>query len=159
LKGSFADRLATAIGTGLYSGYFPIFPGTAGSVAGILLYLILVGLGVLAEAHSAAWIVVLGLLFAGGVASAHRCEALFGHDNKRIVIDEIWGMVIALYALPFSWKWMLAAFVVFRLFDIVKPFPAGRAEKIGGGLAIMLDDGVAGAYTAAALHIFRYLTG
>jgi len=53
----------------------------------------------------------------------------------------------------------LAAFLIFRFFDIVKPFPAGRAENIGGGLAIMLDDGIAGAYTAAVLHLVRFVTG
>jgi phosphatidylglycerophosphatase A len=159
LSRSLADRSAILIGTGVYSGYFPVFPGTAGSVAGVVLYLILVRMGVLSAGHSAGWAATIGILFVAGVASAHRCEVLFGHDNKRIVVDEVWGMLIALYALPFTWVWILAAFIVFRLLDIVKPFPGRRAERIGGGLAIMLDDGIAGAYTALILNLVRLLTG
>jgi phosphatidylglycerophosphatase A len=159
LRRSLADRFAILIGSGVYSGYFPIFPGTAGSAAGVVLYLILVSLGVLGFGHSSGWIISVAVLFVVGVASAHRCEILFGPDNKRIVVDEVWGMLISLYALPVTWTWILAGFVIFRLFDIVKPFPARRAEKMGGGLAIMLDDGIAGAYTALVLHLVRSLAG
>jgi phosphatidylglycerophosphatase A len=154
-----ADRLAAAIGTGLYSGYFPVFPGTAGSVAGLVLYLILVPLGVLRGGLALGWALTLGLVFAGGVGSAHRCESIYGHDDKRIVIDEIWGMLIALFGLPMDWRWILAAFIAFRFFDVVKPFPARRAERLGGGLAIMLDDGVAGVYTNVLLHLVKAVLG
>lgn len=159
MKKTLADKLATVIGTVIYSGYFPLFPGTVGSGAGVVLYLILVNLGVLSAGYTTGWIVSIGIVFVVGVASAHRCEILFGPDNKRIVVDEVWGMLVALYALPVTWTWILAAFLVFRFFDIVKPFPAGRAENIGGGLAVMLDDGIAGAYTAAVLHLVRLVTG
>jgi phosphatidylglycerophosphatase A len=159
LKTALADKLATVIGTGAYSGYFPIFPGTAGSVAGVVLYLILVRLDVLSPGNSLGWAVSIGALFLAGVASASRCEILFGPDHKRIVVDEVWGMLVALYALPVTWGWILAAFLIFRLCDIVKPFPARRVDKMGGGLAVMLDDGIAGAYTAAVLHLLRLLTG
>jgi phosphatidylglycerophosphatase A len=159
LKRSFADRLAILVGTGVYSGYFPIFPGTAGAAVGVVLYLILVRLGMLGAGNSIGWPVWIGIVFVAGVVSAHRCEILFGPDNKRIVVDEVWGMLVALYALPVTWVWIGAGFVMFRFFDIVKPFPARRAERIGGGLAIMLDDGIAGAYTALILHLMRLLTG
>ncbi len=159
MKRTLADKLATLIGTAVYSGYFPLFPGTVGAAAGVVLYLILVRLGVLSVGNATGWIVSVGMVFVLGVASAHRCETLFGPDDKRIVVDEVWGMLVSLYALPFTWTWILAAFLVFRLFDIVKPFPGRRAEKIGGGLAIMLDDGIAGVYTAAVLHLFRLVTG
>lgn len=159
MRRTLADNLAIVVGTAAYSGYFPIFPGTVGSAAGVVLYLVLVRLGLLAGGHSTAWAIGLGILFAAGVASAHRCEILFGPDNKRIVVDEVWGMLVALYALPVGWGWILAAFLIFRLFDIVKPFPGRRAEKIGGGLAIMLDDGIAGAYTILVLHLFRIVRG
>jgi phosphatidylglycerophosphatase A len=158
LSRSLADRLATAVGTAVYSGYFPIFPGTVGSAAGVVLYLILVRLGVLSAAYSTGWAVTIGVVFVAGLASAHRCEILFGPDNKRIVIDEVWGMLVALYALPVTWAWILAAFLLFRFFDIVKPFPARRAEGVGGGLGVMLDDGIAGAYTAIVLHVLKLLS-
>ena len=151
------DRVAAATGTGAYSGYFPIFPGTAGSVAGIVLYLILVAAGVLSQGLSLGWVATLAGIFAVGVPAAHRCESMYGPDDKRIVIDEVWGMLIALFLLPVSWKWILAAFVLFRFFDVVKPFPGRHVERMGGGLAIMLDDGIAGVYTAAILHVARVL--
>jgi phosphatidylglycerophosphatase A len=58
-----------------------------------------------------------------------------------------------------TWRWILAAFVLFRIFDIIKPFPGRRAERVGGGIAVMLDDGVAGAYTVIILHGLRALMG
>jgi len=68
-------------------------------------------------------------------------------------------MLISLFMLPVSWWWMLWAFLIFRFFDIVKPFPARRFERIGGGLGIMLDDGIAGAYTVLILQILRAILG
>lgn len=154
---SLADRLAAIVGTGLYSGYFPVFPGTVGSAAGVVLYLILVKAGVLAAGSPLGWAATLVIVYAAGVAAAHRCEKLYGHDAKPIVIDEIWGMLISLVYLPVAWKWILAAFLLFRIFDIVKPPPARSAERVGGGLGIMLDDGVAGLYALVVLHVVRSL--
>ena len=159
MRRSFADNLAIVFGTAAYSGYFPLFPGTVGAAAGVVLYLVLVRLGALSAGYSTGWVVSIVVVFAAGVASAHRCEQLFGTDNKRIVVDEVWGMLISLYALPVTWGWVLAAFLMFRFFDIVKPFPGRRAERMGGGLAIMLDDGIAGVYTAGILHLVRLVMG
>jgi phosphatidylglycerophosphatase A len=154
-----ADRLAVAVGTGVYSGYFPIFPGTVGSAVGLVLYALLARLGVLGQGLSSGWVVTLGIVFVAGTLAAHRCEKIFGPDNKRIVIDEVWGMLVALFMLPVSLWWMVWAFLVFRFMDIVKPFPGRRAEHIGGGLGVMLDDGIAGAYTAIVLHVLRAVLG
>jgi phosphatidylglycerophosphatase A len=159
LRKSPADRLAEAVGTGVYSGHFPIFPGTVGSAVGLVLYVALARFGVLSQDFSVGWVATLSVVFVAGVLAAHRCETIFGPDNKRIVIDEIWGMLIALFMLPVSWWWMLWAFLIFRFLDIVKPFPAGRAEGIGGGLAVMLDDGIAAAYTALILHLAKAFLG
>jgi phosphatidylglycerophosphatase A len=153
------DRLAILVGTGVYSGYFPVFPGTVGSAVGIVLYLVLVWRGALGPGYSTGWAIAIAAVFLAGVPAAHRCEALFGPDNKRIVVDEVWGMLVGLYALPVGWAWILAAFFIFRFLDIVKVFPARRAEKVGGGLGVMLDDGVSGAYTALLLHAVRGVTG
>jgi phosphatidylglycerophosphatase A len=159
LTRSFADRLAAIVGTGLYSGHFPVFPGTVGSVAGLVLYLILVRAGALREGSATGWAITLVVVYAAGVAAAHRCEKLYGHDAKPIVIDEIWGMLISLVYLPVTWKWMLAAFLLFRFFDVIKPFPARRAERVGGGLGIMLDDAVAGLYALIVLQLVRTFLG
>jgi phosphatidylglycerophosphatase A len=136
-----------------------LFPGTVGSVVGIGIYLVLVRLNVLSEACSTGWPVVLAVVFVAGVLSARRCELIFGADNRRIVIDEIWGMMIAVFLLPVSWSWLLAAFLIFRLFDIIKPFPARRVESVSGGFGVMLDDGFAGLYTNLILQAYRGLMG
>ena len=159
MRKSLGDRLAEVIGTGFGSGYFPIFPGTAGSLPGLVIYVLLLRLGVVSEAFSVGWLLTLAVGFTVGVPAADRCEKLFEHDSKRIVIDEIWGMLIALFMLPPRWPWVVGAFLIFRAFDVIKPFPARRAERIGGGLAVMLDDGVAGAYTALVLHALKPFWG
>ncbi len=159
MKRGLADRLAAAIGTGLYSGYFPLFPGTVGSAVGIVVYLILVGSGAIGQEFSIGWPVTIAIVFVAGTLAAHRCEQMFGHDSKRIVVDEIWGQLIALIMLPVTWRWVLAGFVLFRVFDIIKPCPGRRAERMGGGFGVMLDDGVAGIYTIIVLHLVRLLLG
>ena len=82
------------------------------------------------------------LLFAGGCWIAGRAERiLVQHDSSRIVIDEILGMVAAMFMLPTRWPWMLAAFGLFRLFDILKPYPASLIDRqVHGGVGVMLDD-------------------
>jgi phosphatidylglycerophosphatase A len=159
LKRSPADRLAQLIGTGFYTGYFPLFPGTVGSVTGLAVYWMLVSAGALSQNFTIGWPITVAVTFLLGVYSARRCEVMFGHDNKRIVIDEIWGMVIALFMLPVKWPWIAGSFVLFRFFDVVKPFPGRRAERIGGGAGVMLDDGVAGAYTLVIMHLIKVVVG
>jgi phosphatidylglycerophosphatase A len=154
-----ARRLAQAIGTGLYSGYFPIAPGTVGSAVGIGIYAILVGLGTLSPSSLAAWLVLTGVVLAAGWASAWHLEKRFGPDNKRIVIDEIWGMLLSIAFLPASPGYVVGGFLLFRFFDIVKPFPARRAERLGAGLGVMLDDGIAGVYANLVLVLIRALVG
>jgi len=159
LRKGHADRVAEAIGTGLYSGYFPLFPGTVGSLAGIAIYLVLRGLSLISESHWLGWPVLLAITFVAGWWSAGRCETLFGHDARRIVVDEILGMFLTLFLLPASWGWILGGFILFRFFDVIKPFPARRVEAVGGGLGVMLDDAFAGIYANAVLHLIRALLG
>jgi phosphatidylglycerophosphatase A len=96
----------------------------------------------------ASMLVMSGLLFAVGSWSGSRAESYFGRtDPGPVVIDEVVGQIVTLFARPHAnWKWLLGGFVVFRIFDIVKPFPANRAENLPGGLGIMADDVVAGFY-------------
>lgn len=99
--------------------------------------------------------IVVGCLFGIGVWAAGKAEKFFGKvDPGPVVIDEVVGQMITLLLWPHaSWKWLLAGFLLFRAFDIVKPFPARRAERIAGGWGIMLDDVVAGAYSLAVLML------
>lgn len=154
-----ARTLAATVGTGFYTGYFPIAPGTVGSAAGIALYALLVKLGVLSVTSPAGWAATLGVVFVIGFLSARHLERRFGADNKRIVVDEIWGMLVSLAFLPPSPAYVVAGFLIFRFFDIVKPFPAKQAERVRGGAGVMLDDGVAGAYACIVLHIARLVAG
>ncbi len=134
-------------------GHCPLVPGTAGAAVGLVL---VAGLGRLPLSRT--WLRgFLALLsvgaFALGVWAAGRGEKFFARvDPGQVVIDEVLGQMVTFLAQPDApWKWLVAGFVLFRIFDVVKPFPARRAEHLSGGWGIMLDDVVAGAYSLAAL--------
>ena len=143
--------IATAGGVG----YFPVAPGTAGSLVGVGIVLALGLLPVTFRWRSAAVAVVAVILMILGAAAASKAETFFGRvDPSQVVIDEVVGQMIALVAWPVAgWKTYVAGFILFRFFDIVKPFPAGRCERIAGGWGIMLDDVVAGAYSLLLLWV------
>ena len=147
--------LSVWIATSLGAGYFPVAPGTAGSLVGLALVIALrqsslgsAGLGISLAAMAV-------LVFAVGVWSAGKAEKAFGRvDPGQVVIDEVLGQIITFIATPrISRVGLIAGFILFRIFDIIKPFPAGRAERFPGGWGIMLDDVVAGFYSLIALVI------
>ena len=151
--------LAVWIATSGGVGFFPIWPGTVGAA---------VGLAAVATLHClpltrAALSVVVGLtaagIFALGVWAAGGAEGFFGHnDPSPVVVDEVVGQMVTFLARPdASWKLLLAGFAFFRLFDVVKPFPAGRAEHLPAGWGIMTDDVVAGIYSLAALGVLELI--
>ena len=146
-------RLAVFIATVGYCGYFPIAPGTVGSAAGLVFYALV-------------WwtqspIVEVGFivaLFAAGVWAATTAERYFGGiDPGPIVIDEVVGMLITLAFIPVGWSAALAGFVLFRIFDVVKPYPAGRFERLHGGLGVMADDAMAAVYANLSLRFLMWL--
>ena len=141
-------RLAVFIATAGYCGYFPIAPGTAGSAAGVLVYLIVHWAG-----SSIVELAAIALIFAAGSWAATHAERFFGGiDPGPVVIDEVLGMLITLALIPAGWTAMVAGFLLFRVFDIIKPFPADRLEKLHGGFGIMADDAMAGVYANLALR-------
>ncbi len=147
------DHIILFIAQGAYSGRVPKAPGTAGTVLAVPLYLLLCGLGPLE--YAAAWVAVAAV----GLWAAGRAEGLLGvKDHQSIVIDEIAGYLAALAFLPFSWWAVAAGFVLFRAFDILKPWPVDALQRVPGGAGVMLDDIGAGVYTnivlQAAIHIF-----
>jgi len=154
-----AGRLAEAVGTGFYSGFFPIAPGTVGSAVGVVIYLALARLGAIGAGFSAGWIAVLAAVLVVGALCARDLERRWGPDHKRIVVDEVWGMLVSLAFLPPAAGYVIAGFLLFRFFDIAKPFPARRAEHVTRGWGVMLDDGVAGIYACAVLHLARAVVG
>lgn len=114
-------------------------------------------LGLISAGKPLVWFAVLAAVFAVGVAASRRCEAIWGTDNKKIVVDEIWGMMISLLFLPVSALYIVLGFFIFRFLDIVKPFPARRLERVEGGWGVMLDDGMSGVYTCLILQVVRIL--
>lgn len=146
------DQGATLIATGGFSGYAGIVPGTVGSLVGLLLYLPLMASPILLRAVAAVALFFLGVFASSRVAAIWRIK-----DPHPIVIDEIVGMWIALLFVPNDFVHCIGAFVLFRLFDIIKPFPARQAELLKGGWGIMLDDVFAGIYAGAAVYGFESL--
>lgn len=99
-------------------------------------------------------------LFIVGSWSGSVAEQHFGKtDPGQVVVDEVMGMLITLFMNPVGWKGALAAFLLFRVADIVKPFPANRLEKLHGGVGVMADDAMAALYANAALHLVIRLSG
>jgi phosphatidylglycerophosphatase A len=142
-------RLAVFIATAGYAGYFPFAPGTVGSAVGLIVYLLVWWLQ--------SPIVEVGLivfLFAAGVWAGTTAERYFGGvDPGPIVIDEVVGMLITLAFIPVGWSGAVAGFFLFRIFDIIKPFPAGRFEALHGGLGVMADDAMAAVYANISLRL------
>ena len=141
-------RLAVFLATAGYCGYFPFAPGTVGSAAGLVVYLLVWWSGSVA--------VEVGLivgLFAAGVWAGTTAERYFGGvDPGPIVLDEVVGMLITLAFIPVGLSGALAGFVLFRIFDVIKPFPAGRLERLHGGLGVMADDAMAAVYANLCLR-------
>jgi len=138
---------------GLGSGLSPKAPGTAGTAAGMLLAIPLTGLPVWAG------LALVTIAFVVGIPICNRASQRLGvHDHGGIVWDEFVGIWLVLVLVPFHWAWWLAAFVVFRVFDIVKPWPiAWLDQRVHGGFGIMLDDLVAAIYAAGMLGLGGWL--
>lgn len=132
-----------------YLGYVPVAPGTFGSAAGLLVYAAVRWSGV-----PALEIAVIVLLFAIGVWSSSVAEKHFGGvDPAPVILDEVVGMLITLALVPVSITGAIVGFLVFRLFDVVKPWPANRFEALHGGLGIMADDAMAGVYGNVVMRL------
>ena len=138
-----------ALGLGL--GRIPGSPGTFGTLLAVPLFMAMSRLG---PAPYAAIVVVM---FVAGIFICGQTARDFGEvDPGYIVYDEIVGFLVAMFMLPADWRWILAGFITYRVFDIVKPFPIDWVEdKLGTGASIMADDVIAGLYTLAILHAAR----
>jgi phosphatidylglycerophosphatase A len=135
------DNMVLFIAQGAYSGRFPKAPGTAGTVIGALLYLLI------KDASPLVYGAVCVCLIALGTWAAGRADTILGtKDSPTIVIDEVAGFLVAMMLVPFTWWSVPAVFVLFRFFDILKPWPIDRLQSIPGGPGVMLDDIVAGIY-------------
>jgi phosphatidylglycerophosphatase A len=133
-------HLVRAIATGLYMGYFPIVPGTIGTIPAWLLGWFLLG------RNDAVLLIATAITLAVSVWSASKAELFLGHDSRKIVIDEWAGMFVSLLFLPYRLDVYLGAFIFFRFYDVIKPFPAGYSERFPKGWGVTLDDLFAGIY-------------
>lgn len=146
-------RLAVLICTFGYIGFFPIVPGTIGSMAGLVVYWILHVAGL-----DQLLLVLVGVCLVAGVWSGTIAERHFGAiDPGPIVIDEVAGMLITMAFVPPGWSVAIVGFFVFRLFDIIKPFPSARFERLPGGVGIMADDAMAAVYANLVVRAFAWL--
>lgn len=141
------NLIARLLGSVFFLGYLPLIPGTFASLFGLLLFYLIKD-RIILQVYIAAVLVILGLVFGG------RAEQALGRkDDKRIVIDEISGMLLALLFIPPDPRMMTLAFILFRILDTMKPFPAARLQNLKAGPGIMSDDIVAGLYTNIILQV------
>jgi phosphatidylglycerophosphatase A len=139
--------------TGLGTGYSPVAPGTAGTLVGIPLFLILSKL---------AWPWYLATIIVLSIPAVYVCgeaEKIFqARDSQKIVLDEIMGLQFTLFLVSPTLPHIIAGFVLFRFFDITKVFPARFCEKLPGGLGVMADDIIAGIYAnIILLLVIRFM--
>jgi phosphatidylglycerophosphatase A len=139
--------LVKAFASGLFSGYSPVASGTVGSLVGLAIYFI-PGFEQPYYIMSASVIV-----FLAGIRAADIMELRYGHDPAEVTIDEVLGMWFALFLLPKSIVVAATGFLVFRILDILKPFPAKKFDEAKGGFGIMMDDVVVAFYSNLILHV------
>ena len=147
------EKAILFLATGGWIGYSPVAPGTIGSLAALPLCLLIASMSIRSG------LIVLMALVTVSTWLANEAEKTIGQfDPKQVVIDEISGITIALFALPFEPFFVIWGFALFRLFDILKPFPIGWIDKrVSGGLGIMLDDVIAGLLANLLLRIGTFI--
>lgn len=141
------DFFIKILSTSFYVGYLPLIPGTFGSLVGVFLFYLSRGSNFTYVLFTLGFI-ILGFLISG------KAEKIFNKKDARcIVIDEITGMLLSLIFMPYDLRLMIFAFIIFRLLDALKPYPAARLQNLSGSLGIMCDDIIAGLYTNIALQV------
>ncbi|MBN1894259.1 phosphatidylglycerophosphatase A [bacterium] len=137
------------LATTFFSGHSKIAPGTAGSLVALILYL------ALPCVWNAQWLAAAVLLFLPGVWVSTVMEKKHGHDAHLITIDEWVGtwLTLGLYPGRLPLAWSIAGFLLFRVFDIIKPFPAGRSQNLPRGWGVMMDDVLAAVWAHVCLRI------
>lgn len=134
------QHLIRLIASGFYTGYFPIVPGTIGTIPAWFIAWFLLG------PSGIVLIIATVVTFLLSVWFSSKAEPILGHDSKKIVIDEWAGMFLSVVFLPYRLDVYIAAFIFFRFYDVIKPFPAGYSERYPRGWGVTLDDAFAGVY-------------
>lgn len=160
-----SDRIGYLLATGLGAGFMPVAPGTVGAVEGVAIFLLIHALHLEPGPSALALAIINVALFAIGVWASNRaCRVTGLEDPQLVVIDEVSGQLIALTPLAFLSSLpilsVVIGFLLFRLFDIFKPFPIRKLEHLPGGFGVMADDALAGLYAAVLLwlaHLLRLI--
>ena len=151
----FRERAVLFLATGFFIGTVPFAPGTFGSIIGLPICFLISRLDILI----AVICTILFILFAIWMAAVAE-KVLKKKDAGEIVIDEIAGLIVTFIGIPFTLKTVIVGFIIFRAFDILKPFPIRLLEKkVAGGPGIVLDDVLAGLYANLILRLAIYITG
>ena len=143
--------LVKLFASGFYSGYSPVASGTVGSAVAVAIYFIP------GFEQPAVMITVILVSLVLGIKASRVMEGRYGHDPGEVTIDEMVGMWVSLLFMPKDWLVVAIAFVLFRIFDIIKPYPARKFDTVTGGIGIMMDDVIAGIYTWVTFHAFAHL--
>ena len=143
------DKIYKLIGSGIYSGYFPFASGTIGSIVALLFFLI--------PDFEKPIIIIPAIIisFFVGIYLGNYFESIYGKDPKEFTLDEFVGTWITFLFVPKTIPFLIGGFIIWRFFDIIKPFPANKLESLKGGLGIMLDDVVSGMYSLLIIYIFK----
>ena len=147
------DFLVKAASSVFFIGYLPLVPGTFGSIAGVGLFYLLKGTTLVTH-----FLFIFGIIALGLITSGRTEKLLNKKDPGCIVIDEVAGMLIALSFMPYDFKVIFLGFLIFRILDTLKPYPAGRAQNRHGAVGVIGDDLIAGIYTNIVLQIILKLT-
>ena len=152
---NFSEKAVIFLATGCYAGKIPVAPGTFGSAAGIPLCYFL------STVEFRYSILIILFLIALSILIAHRAQRFFEKNDPRdIVIDEISGIVVTMFGLPFDVYHLVLGFLLFRIMDIFKPYPIRLIDqRVSGGKGIVFDDVMAGVYANAATRVlYHFLT-
>lgn len=148
------EKLIKLLATGFGAGLAPVAPGTTGTLVGVLICLIFFSLPWLLRLLIVIFLVVLAIFIAERAEQVYRKK-----DDQRIVIDEIAGFQVAMLPVEITGLHLLVGFVLFRIFDILKPFPLRDLQKMPGGLGIVLDDVAAGIYAGVLMLLLARFFG
>ena len=147
----FSLTVANIVATGIFSGFMKPFPGTWGTLPALAIAILIL------KGDLALTVIAVVITFLLSVWSSGEAEKVYGHDARKIVIDEWAGMFVALVLVPFSYLNFVIAFVLFRAFDVVKIPPARQFERLPGGWGITMDDIAAGVQANLATHLTIFL--
>jgi phosphatidylglycerophosphatase A len=150
--GAYLNLFVLILAAGLGAGFSPIIPGTAGTVVAVPIYYFLFRIS------SPVYEITLLAFFFLSVYVSEKAQQHWGKkDDRRIVIDEIMGFLITMLWVPSTPFTIISGFILFRIFDILKPFPIRRLEDVKGGYGVVLDDVLAGVYANIVLHLMQVL--